>query len=68
MEALIVYPGNKEQLTAIKAVMRAMKIDFEQKTGLYPEYVIKGVEESLKQADEGKLTPFTGIRDMLQKS
>ncbi len=65
MDALIVYPENKEQLTALKAVMKAMKISFEQKSGLYPDHVIKGVNESLKQADEGKLTPYKGIRDML---
>ena len=68
MEALIVYPENKEQLTALKAIMKAMKISFEQKNDLYPEYVIEGVKESLKQAEEGKLTPFTGVRDMLRQS
>lgn len=65
MDALIVYPENKEQLAAIKAVMKAMKIAFEQKSEVYPDYVVKGVKESLKQAQEGKLTPYTGVRDML---
>jgi len=62
MDALIVYPKNKEQLAAIKAVM---KVTFEQKNTTYPDYVISGVKESIKQADEGKLTPYTGIKDML---
>jgi hypothetical protein len=65
MDALIVYPANKEQLTALKAVMKAMKITFEQKGDVYPEHVINGVKESLKQADEGKLIPYKGIKDML---
>lgn len=65
MEALIVYPENKEQLTALKAVMKAMKITFEQKSEVFPDHVIKGVKESLKQADEGLLTPYKGIKDML---
>lgn len=65
MDALIVYPENKEQLTALKAVMKAMKITFEQKSEIYPDYVIKGVKESLKQAEDGELTPYTGIKDML---
>lgn len=65
MDSLIVYPENKEQLTAVKAVMKAMKIAFEQKSEVYPNYVINGVKESLKQADEGKLIPYTGIRNML---
>jgi len=65
MNALIVYPENKEQLTALKAVMKAMKISFEQKNEIYPDHVVTGVKESLKQANEGKLTSYTGIRNML---
>jgi hypothetical protein len=65
MDALVIYPENKEQLTAIKAVMKAMKITFEQKSEVYPDYVVQGVKESLKQAKERKLTPYTGVRDML---
>lgn len=67
MEALIVYPENKEQLTALKAIMKAMKITFEQKSDIYPQYVIDGVKKSLRQADEGMLTPYTGIDDMLKR-
>jgi hypothetical protein len=65
MDALIVYPENREQLTAVKAVMKAMKISFEQKSEVYPDYVVNGVKESLKEANEGQLTPYTGIKDML---
>jgi hypothetical protein len=65
MDALIVYPENKEQLTALKAVMKAMKVSFEQKSEVYPNYVIDGVKESLKQAEQGQLTPYTGVADML---
>ncbi|MEO6978328.1 MAG: DUF2683 family protein [Mucilaginibacter sp.] len=65
MDALIVYPENREQLTAVKAVMKAMKISFEQKSVVYPDYVVNGVKESLKEANEGKLTAYTGIKDML---
>ncbi|WP_276088923.1 DUF2683 family protein [Pedobacter sp. JY14-1] len=66
MDALIVYPENKEQMTALKAVMKAMKVAFEQKSEVYPEYVIKGVQKSIKQADSGQLKPYTGIRNMLK--
>lgn len=65
MDALVVYPENKEQLVALKAVMKAMKISFEQKSEIYPQHVTDGVKESLKQADQGQLTPFTGIKNML---
>ncbi len=52
-------------MVALKAVMKAMKISFEQKSEIYPEHVVKGVKASLKQSEEGKLTPYTGIKDML---
>ncbi len=67
MDALVVYPENNEQLTALKAVMKAMKIAFEQKAEVYPDYVIKGVRRSIGQADAGQLKPFTGVRNMLKK-
>lgn len=62
MDALIVYPENKEQLSALKAVMKAMKIAYQQKESAYPDHVVKGVKDSLKQTEEGQLTPYTGIR------
>ncbi len=31
METLIIHPENKEQLTAVKAVLKALKISFEKK-------------------------------------
>lgn len=65
MDALIVYPENKEQLAALKVVMKAMKVTFEQKSEVYPDHVIDGVKQSLKQADKGELTPYTGIKSML---
>ena len=66
MEALVVYPENKEQLTALKAIMNAMKIAFEQKSEVYPQFVFKGVKESLAQAEENNLIPYTGLKDLLK--
>lgn len=65
MEALIIYPENKEQLTAVKAVMKAMKIAFERKKGVYPNRVIDGVKKSLDQAKVGSLKSYNGLKDML---
>jgi hypothetical protein len=64
MDALITYPDNKEQLAALKAVMKAMKITFEQKSEIYPDHVIKGVKDSLIQSEEGRLLAYKGIKDM----
>lgn len=65
MDALIVYPQNKDQLTALKAVMKAMNISFVQQEEEYSEYVINSIKESLQQADNGLLTPYIGVKDML---
>ncbi len=67
MDTLIVYPENKEQLSAIKAVMKAMKVVFEERSNVYPEHVADGVKESVKQAENGHLTRYTGIRNMLNE-
>jgi hypothetical protein len=70
MESLIVYPESKEQLTALKAVMKAMKIAFvqQEETIELPPRVMEGVKEALKQADNREgLLPFTSARDMLNQ-
>jgi len=42
METLIIHPKNKEQLSAIKAFIKALKIDFTTEKSPYkPEFVAK---------------------------
>ena len=54
METLIVHPANKEQMSAIKAFMKALKVDFEVKKKPYnPEFVAK-IEKSRQEIREGK--------------
>lgn len=65
MDALIVYPENKEQLTAVKAIMKAMKISFEQKSENLPEHVLLGIKEALKEIENGQSKPYTGMKDLL---
>ncbi|RYG20119.1 MAG: hypothetical protein EOO07_05500 [Chitinophagaceae bacterium] len=67
MEALIVYPENADQLAAVKAVMKAMKISFEEKNNVYPVSVIEGVQEAVQQVNEEKVHPYTSVRDLLNK-
>jgi len=48
METLIVHPSNKEQLAALKAFMKALKISFKEEKSTYdPEFV-----KMIKQGDE----------------
>jgi hypothetical protein len=54
METLIVHPGNKEQLLAIKAFVKALKISFEEKNvGCDPEFVAK-IQESREHVKRGE--------------
>ena len=65
MDALIAYPKNEEQLVALKAVMTAMKVVFEQKSETYPDHVISGVKESIDQAEKNQLSSYKGVKQML---
>lgn len=66
MRTLIVQPENKEQLHAVESVLKLLKINFviEDDEAL-PAYVVKGTKESMVEAQAGKLTPFTTVREML---
>ena len=63
METLIVHPENKEQLVALKAFMKALKISFEKAKQPYnPEFVAK-IQESREQVKRGE-TRVVNIADL----
>lgn len=51
METLIVQPKNKEQLTALKAIMKALKVDFKTEKNAEKPYNSEFVAK-MKQAEE----------------
>ncbi|TCD08541.1 hypothetical protein EZ449_11905 [Pedobacter frigidisoli] len=54
METLIAHPKNEEQATALKAVMKVLKIDFETEESPYnPEFVAK-IKRGQEQIKAGK--------------
>lgn len=54
METLIAHPKNKEQLAALKAFVKALKIDFKTEKSPYnPEFVAK-IKRSEAQMKAGK--------------
>jgi len=63
METLIVHPKNKEQLTALKAIMKALKVDFKTEKNtesIYsPEFnaKIKRGEEDIKAGRTTQIKP-----------
>jgi hypothetical protein len=69
MQTVIVHPKSKEQLSALKAFVKALKMDFETEPSPYnPEFVAK-IKEAQKQADEGQyitLDPSKSIGENLQ--
>ncbi len=56
MESILIHPENNDQLRAIKAVLKALKVQFEPqvKPSKLPEHVLKGIDRSLQQFEEGK--------------
>ena len=62
MKTLIVHPENKEQLAVMKAVMKALKISFEEKSPYNPEFVAK-IQESREQVKRGE-TRVVNIADL----
>ena len=64
METLIVHPDTKEQLAALKAFMKALKISYykDQKSTYNPEFVAK-IQESRRQIKNGE-TNVVNIADL----
>jgi hypothetical protein len=59
METVIIHPESKEQLNALKAFAKALKIKFETEKSPYdPEFVEK-IKKSKKQAQKGKVVSYT---------
>jgi hypothetical protein len=57
MEAILAHPENNEQLEAIKAVLKALKVKFESQKEEGPNYdpeFVKKVLEGKKEVEEGR--------------
>lgn len=56
MESILIHPESNEQLKTIKAVLKALKVQFEPQVvqTKLPDHVLKGIDKSLQQFEEGK--------------
>lgn len=54
METLIVQPKTKEQLTALKAFIKAMKIDFRIEKSPYDPEVVEKILQGREDIKNGK--------------
>lgn len=56
METVIIHPQNNEQLSALKAFAKALKMDFETIKSPYSPEFVKKIKQSRKEVEEGKFT------------
>ena len=54
METVIMHPKNKEQLSALKAFAKALKVEFE--TSTYNADFVAKIKESTRQVKAGNYT------------
>jgi len=63
MESILIHPESAEQLKTVKAVLRALKVQFEPQPNTLPPHVIKGIEKSLKQYEDGQTISLQEFKD-----
>ena len=66
----IAHPENADQLSALKAIMKALKIKFEIKRGdenMYNSEFVAKIQDSKKDFEEGKYTSVkqSDLKDFL---
>jgi len=54
METVIMHPKNSEQLSALKAIAKALNVEFETTKSSYNPEFVKKIKQSKKQVEEGK--------------
>jgi hypothetical protein len=59
METLIVHPDNKEKLTALKAVLKALHIKFEKSTSPYKAEFVEKILQGDADIKAGRTTKIT---------
>ncbi len=55
MESIVVHPESTEQLEAVKAVLKALKIPVEPQAYVLPLHVSESIQKSLKQFENGQI-------------
>lgn len=65
MATIVVHP-EKDQLKAVKAFLKALKVPFEENKGEeLPDHVIAGLKRSQRDIAEGRVYKFTTVEEML---
>ncbi|MDQ8003213.1 MAG: hypothetical protein REI64_00360 [Pedobacter sp.] len=53
MENILIHPESNEQLKTVKAVLKALKVQFEVQKPSLPNHIIKSAKKSLKEYEAG---------------
>lgn len=63
---IIAHPDNNEQIEAIKAFMKALKIKFEvAKESAYDKEFVKKIKKAIKQVENGETVAIDNIDEFL---
>jgi hypothetical protein len=63
MESLLIHPENAEQLKTIKAVLKALKVQFEPQSNTLPAHVLKSINASIKQYEAGQTISLQNFKE-----
>lgn len=68
MEAILIHPKNEEQLAAVKAFAKALKMDFETKVteSPYGPKFVKQILNADKSAKKGNVTRIKDAKNIWQ--
>ena len=58
MESILIHPESNEQLKTVKAVLKALKVQFEAQTPSLPDHVLKSAARSMEQYEAGESVSF----------
>lgn len=65
METLVMHPANKEQLAALKAIAKALKIPFEKKEEeQYNPAFVKMIKDAEKSIAAGNVKTFDSSKSL----
>lgn len=66
MEAILIHPENAEQAEIVKAVLKALKVQFEtQPDEDLSDFVISGIQRGLEDVKLGRTKTFEEVKRML---
>ncbi|MES2447840.1 MAG: DUF2683 family protein [Bacteroidota bacterium] len=65
MSTIIIHPETEAKEKAIKAVLEALEINFEQSEETYAQQVLAGLEKGILQANNGETKTYAEVKELL---